>query len=63
MHARVTLIVQEADEETLPPPASYGLAPGGMLFDRADNTLVELARGITREVVAATASAGARAAA
>jgi exosortase/archaeosortase family protein len=66
MHARVTLIAQEADEETLPPPASYGLAPGGVLFDRADSTLVALARGITREVLAATAataqtaSAGAR---
>lgn len=53
-HARVALFVVQDDEPSLPAEATFGLAPGGHQFDRADTLLVDLARSITREVLLAS---------
>jgi hypothetical protein len=52
-HARVVLFAYERDEGSFPQSVTPGIAPGGGAYDRAGSTLVDLARGIAREVVAA----------
>jgi hypothetical protein len=46
-HVRFALFAMEADQETFPPAANPGSAPGGPEFDAGDSLLVGLARDIT----------------
>lgn len=57
VHARVSLISYEADEELLPSVSRPGIAPGGSAFDRADSALVDLAGAIMRATVATASPA------
>jgi exosortase/archaeosortase family protein len=54
MHVRVALFAGQEEASGYALPSQTGLAPGGIAFDRADSTLVDLARAITREVLQAT---------
>jgi len=56
LHARVSLITYQADEERFPSVTRPGIAPGGQAFDRADSVLVELAEAIMRETVASASN-------
>jgi exosortase/archaeosortase family protein len=57
VHARVSLIGYEADEDRFPSVSRPGIAPGGPAFDRAGSILVDLAGAIMRETVASASPA------
>ena len=53
MHARVALFLPERFENRIASPGTAGIAAGGKEFDKANTALLDLARGMSKEILAA----------
>jgi exosortase/archaeosortase family protein len=54
MHARVALFLPQRYEQRITTPGTPGIAAGGAEFDKANTALLDLARGMSREILGAS---------